>query len=932
MPILPSAVRKVLGSHGGRWPGLVALALVGALAVGLWFSRPQAQAQRERTRGLELAARGQYETAEPLLQRALQADANDFEVLEALARNRLAADKPQDALPYADRCCDLRKDSTGPLKLRVEVLRRVPHVPRAGADGMRVLELDPEDDAFRLDLAQWFRDVGRLGEAYDQARTSYERNPNNAPVVLLLAELAHARGDRQRPAEVLDKLAADQPLPPAAQLLRAVLYEEAGQLDRAIPLLRRAAAHPAQHREALYHLSSDLERTGHGPEAARLKEELRRLADGKPWFENVIAASGIDFQHVNGETPFNYIQESLGSGIAWIDYNNDGWPDLFCVQSGPLRPGDAKGPLPTHKLYRNNGDGTFTDVTEQVGLARSCYGMGCAVGDYDNDGFDDLVVTSFTGVTLYHNESDGHGGRRFVDVTARSGLNDPSWATSCAWGDIDGDGFLDLYVCNYCQVNFKDYPPCKDKDSGKRLVCEPHAFPAIAHQLFRNNRDGTFKDVTFESGILPVPAARGLVVLMADLDGHGLMDIYVGNDADPAYLFHNDGNGHFTEIAVQAGCAFGGNGENVAAMGVDAADVDGSGRPSLFVTNFQDRPNILFVNKGNFLFEDHNRDSGLGPPSLSRLGFGTVFFDADLDGHADIVVANGHIDPVYCGLFGVPYEQEAQLFLGDGRGHFRDVSALAGTYFKRRRVGRGVACADYDNDGRPDLAISHNGGRLALLRNLTPTNNNWVRLELVGDGKKSNRNAIGARVEIEYGDSKQVRFINGGGSYLSASERRLLVGLGAATRVDRVTVFWPSGGGKQEFRNLDPKQWYRLRQGQAKPELVPPLPAPHSARAGITPVSKAEAQPAPPAKVHVSKARAPSPEQRAREPAAYCLPKCSATCFRKMSACARSSFGAGCLLVRGGADTSGWTPVKSWKELSFETTWPADVMNIISTG
>jgi hypothetical protein len=452
-------------------------------------------------------------------------------------------------------------------------------------------------------------------------------------------------------------------------------------------------------------------------------------------------------------------------------------------------------------------------------LARACFGLGCAVGDFDNNGWDDLVVTWDGGMALYHNEPDGKGGRHFVDVTARAGLdNNPHMATSCAWGDIDGDGLLDLYVCNYVEVDFDHYPECKE--NGRPAICPPIYFRNVTHRLYRNNGGGRFTDVSSSSGIGTVTPAPGLAVIMTDLDGDGRLDIYVANDLKPSYLFHNQG-GRFVEKAVAQGCALDSLGSAMAGMGIDAGDLDGSGRPSLFVTNFQSRPNMLFLNRGNLRFQDASFASGLGAPSLSRLKFGTVFLDADLDGHLDVAVANGHVQRDNEQISGIPTAQEAQLFLGDGRARFRDVSAQAGEYFTQRYIGRGLAWADYDNDGRPDLVYSHVAGPVALLHNQTETTNNWLTLELVGDGKKSNRNAIGARVEIEYGGQRQVRFINGGGSYLSANERRVLAGLGSAGRAERVIVTWPSGR-KQEFRDLEARHWYRLSEGQEQAVVVTP--------------------------------------------------------------------------------------------------------------
>ena len=543
---------------------------------------------------------------------------------------------------------------------------------------------------------------------------------------------------------------------------------------------------------------------------------------GQPWFVDVTAKSGIDFRHHDPATPNLYIHETLGSGLGWIDYNNDGWPDLFIVQDGPALPSAAAIPGLTSKLYRNNGDGTFTDVTTETGLTHSGFGLGCAVGDFDNDGWDDLVVTYLGGMVLYHNEADGKGGRHFVDVTKHAKLdNDPHLATSCAWGDIDGDGLLDLYVCNYVELDFKNYPDCGTAPSGVRKICGPIYFPSVSHRLYRNQGDGTFADISVASGIAAAPLAPGLAVLMNDLDGDGKLDIYVANDLKPSYLFHNQGGGKFVEKAVLSGCGLDVSGTEMAGMGIDAGDLDGTGRPSLFVTNFQNRPNMLYLNRGGMRFQDASFASGLAAPSLPRLKFGVVFVDADLDGHLDIAVANGHVQRNNEKVNGTPTAQEAQLFSGDGRGHFRDVSAQSGQYFNERFIGRGLAWADYDNDGRPDLAFSHLGERIALLRNETDTNNNWLRLELEGDGKRSNRNAIGAKVEIEFNGQRQVHFINGGGSYLSANDRRILVGLGTAKRAESVRVTWPSGL-KQEFRDLEAKNWYRLQEGSEHAIQVTP--------------------------------------------------------------------------------------------------------------
>jgi hypothetical protein len=556
---------------------------------------------------------------------------------------------------------------------------------------------------------------------------------------------------------------------------------------------------------------------------------LRRAADAPSppaapvWFEDVGERAGVRFRHFDPATPLNQIPETMGSGVAWIDYDGDGWPDLFCVQAAPLPPA-APDPAHTHKLYRNNRDGTFADVTAAVGLDRAAFGTGVAVGDYDNDGFDDLLVTALGGLTLFHNVPDAAapGGRRFADVTAAAGLSDPHYATSAAWGDFDGDGGLDLYVCNYVEIDPARPVVCRQQGTGRVFQCAPTAYPATTHRLYRNNRDGTFADVSASAGVAAVPPAPGLGVVVVDLDGDGRPDIYVANDLSPAYLFRNKGGWAFEEVALRSGCGLGENGSRLAGMGVEAGDLDGTGRPSLFVTNFQSAPNAVFLNRGRLQFVDGSSASGLGPASLNRLKFGTALLDADLDGNLDIAVANGHVERGAREVLGVPYAQPAQLFVGDGGGRYRDASDGCGADFVRPRVGRGLARCDYDNDGRPDLALSGVGEPTAVLRNVADTGNGWVSLELLGDGRGSNRNAIGAVVRVEWAGAVRHHFVTGGGSYLSASDRRLALGVGpTATRLDRVTVRWPSGKA-QEFRDLPVRAFWRLHEGRAEPERVTP--------------------------------------------------------------------------------------------------------------
>jgi hypothetical protein len=546
---------------------------------------------------------------------------------------------------------------------------------------------------------------------------------------------------------------------------------------------------------------------------------------GVPWFEDATAAAGVSFTHFDSATAMHYLPEVMGSGVGWIDYDGDGWPDLFCVQAGPIRPAEHRGPLPTHKLYRNNRDGTFTDVTDRVGLNKSGYGMGVAVGDYDNDGFDDLVVTYLGGIALFHNVADPRapGGRRFEDATAASKLANPHWGTSCGWADIDGDGRLDLYVCNYVRIDLDDYKTCFNSDVNQVYACPPTVFPTVAHKLFRNNGDGTFADVTAASGIAGTQKGAGLGVVLVDLDGDGKIDIYVANDMGPAHVYQNQGGGKFAERGAYSGAALMAGGRFMAGMGVAAGDLDGTGRPSLLVANYQNEPTMVFLNAGKLTFRDWTHPSGLGPATTRTLGFGIELFDADLDGNLDVALANGHVVRNSAAIFKAPYEQEAQLLVGDGKGHFREVSDKAGAYFREKFVGRGLAACDYNNDGLPDLAFANNAGPLKLLRNATRTPNHWVRLDLVGNGTTSNRSAIGARVEVEAAGRKLVRFVHGGGSYLSAGDRRLVVGLGAAEKAERVTVVWPDGT-REEFRDLAAGRGWRHTQGKGAAEPAATAP------------------------------------------------------------------------------------------------------------
>jgi hypothetical protein len=494
--------------------------------------------------------------------------------------------------------------------------------------------------------------------------------------------------------------------------------------------------------------------------------------------------------------------------------------DLFLVQGSTFDRAPPS-PLPTCKLYKNLGGGKFQDVTERAGLGHVGCGQGVAVGDIDNDGFPDLFVTCYGKPNvLYHNVSDGHGGRRFEDITAAAGLADhPNWkqyqnySTSAAFLDYNNDGKLDLFVCSYVRVDLdlKNYPECRDKQ-GKRDACAPLAFQGTSCILYRNNGNLTFTDVSHEAGI-DEPTAKALGVVALDLDDDGLIDIFVANDSVPNFFFHNLGGGRFESIGLISGCAVNLAGRPQAYMGVDADDLDGDGLPDLFSTAFARETNTFFRNRGHCHFLDMTHGSGLGPPSWWPLGFGTCFLDAARSGGLDIVVANGHVSR-NVDEDGEPnntFRQKAQFYFNDGKGHFHHISSQVGAYFQERHVGRGLAACDYDNDGRMDLAFNNSGEAAVLLHNESTTPYHWIRLDLVGT--KSNRDAVGAKVTVHAGSRTLVRHRKGGGSYCSSGDPRLLIGLGAERKVGEVEIRWPSGF-VQKIGPLEVDAGYKVVEGE----------------------------------------------------------------------------------------------------------------------
>ena len=519
-------------------------------------------------------------------------------------------------------------------------------------------------------------------------------------------------------------------------------------------------------------------------------------------FKDITRQAGIQFVHNNSAHGKKYLPETMGPGCAFIDYDNDGYPDILLVNGKDLEPSARQTTL---KLYHNNGNGTFTDVTAKSGLAVEMFGLGVAVGDFDNDGFDDIFVTALGPSHLFRNTGKG----TFVDVTKSTGLMGPNeFSTGAAWVDYDRDGKLDLVVGNYVQWTAKSDIYCT-LDGTKKSYCTPEAYKGASVRLWHNLGNGRFEDATAKAGLFDT-TSKSLGIAISDVNGDGWPDIVIANDTQPNKLYINDGHGKFTEAAVGAGIAFSEDGVARAGMGIDAVDYDRSGRPSILVSNFSNQMMALYHNEGNALFVDEAPRSEVGRKSLLTLGFACFFFDYDLDGWQDIFVNNGHIENEIEKIQKrVKYAQPAHLFHNDGHGKFSDATPKVGPAFSVPRVGRGAAYADIDNDGDLDLLITTNGGPAVLLRNDGVTNKS-LRVRLWG--VKSNRDGIGAVVTVKSGGEQQSLTLRSGSSYLSASELVLTFGLGNKTQADELQVAWPSGQ-VDRLKNVAAGETITIREG-----------------------------------------------------------------------------------------------------------------------
>jgi enediyne biosynthesis protein E4 len=532
-----------------------------------------------------------------------------------------------------------------------------------------------------------------------------------------------------------------------------------------------------------------------------------------PFAEIPAAASGIQFVHTAGSSPEKYLPESTGAGCAFLDYDDDGWMDIYLVNSGPCDFFTPPHPL-RNALYRNDRDGTFTDVTEKAGVGGGGYGMGVAVGDYNGDGLPDLYVTQYGRSILYRNNGDG----TFTDVTEKAGVAAPGWSSSAVWFDYDNDGRLDLFVCRFVDFDKSKHHRCGAPNipalAGQNEYCYPKVYSPKPSWLFHNNGDGTFTDVSQEMGIGDNPG-KAWGVVAADINNDGWMDLFVANDTVANFLFMNRKGKRFEEVGFTSGVAYGEGGKARSGMGVDAADFDQDGWVDLFVTNMDHEFYAIYNNRHDETFDDISAKTGIANVTQLVSGWGLRFFDYDNDGDLDLFIANGHPDDLIEKIYPTVTYREAPLLFHRENGGFKNVSPDSGPIFKKAMASRGLAIGDFDNDGAIDALISNNNETPVLLRNNIGAQNHWLGLNLVGT--KCNRDAIGARVSYQAGDLKRSRMKVGGGSYLSSHDPRMVLGFGQRPKIDVLEVKWPQPSTLVErFTDLPVNRYITIVEGQGK--------------------------------------------------------------------------------------------------------------------
>lgn len=522
-----------------------------------------------------------------------------------------------------------------------------------------------------------------------------------------------------------------------------------------------------------------------------------------PNFVDVTSALGVDFRHAASHTSRKYLIETMGSGVALFDYDNDGRLDIFAVNGAPIDDPTPKGTVPEktgpkywNRLYHQKQDGSFEDVTEKAGLQGTGYGMGVAVGDYDNDGYEDLYATAYGGNRLYHNNGDG----TFTDVSGKAGVGGRGWSTSAAWVDLDNDGLLDLVVLRYMQWDFDDIW-CGQRRERYRSYCTPDVFHPISPLVYHNDGKGHFTEIAQKAGL--AIAGKGLGIALADYDRDGRVDLFIANDSMAQFLYHNKGGGTFEEVGMMAGVAFDGEGHSFAGMGVDFADYNNDGLPDLLVTDLANQMYAVYLSNCDGGFSNDTYSSGIGRITMLHSGWGIRFFDYDNDGWKDLLIAQGHdLDTIELTFPNLHYREPMLLARNTGKG-FENVSAKAGSIFQKAWVGRGLAIGDIDNDGRLDAVVMTNDGPLYVLHNATVSQNHWLSLRLVG--RVSNRDAIGAEVKVVTAKGSQFATVTTTSSYLSASDKRVHFGLGTESFAEIVEIHWPSGT-KQMLKHVSGDQ------------------------------------------------------------------------------------------------------------------------------
>ncbi len=765
------------------------------------------------------------------LSRAGQLAPGDDRVWLGKANLALRENAIEQAGQWLDRCLKIRPDDAAVWRARLDwgMAADRPDVVREAFNRLA------EDSLPAVALgrtAAW--SAARAGDAAAEAEALENLiaiDPENTAPLDRLAELAIKAGRPERALELRKKRAEidqvrlrfqelfkrDQPVRDAVELARLATrlgrvfesrayYAIALGTDPDLPEARSALAAPPVPPSMRGDTARFL-RAEPPPRANAAREPAAAVR-----FDDSAPASGLKFTFNNGETSIHQIVEVSSGGIGVLDYDGDGWLDVYAIQGGPFPPPpDAR---PADRLFRNRGDGSFEDVTTKTGIDKipGGYGHGVTVGDYDNDGRPDLFLTRWRSYTLLHNE----GGARFRDVTARAGLaGDRDWPTSAAFADLDQDGDLDLYVCHY--LNWDAIHPrlCKDPARGAYISCDPRTADALPDHLFRNDA-GSFHDISKQAGITDADG-RGFGVVAVDVDEDGLVDLYVANDMSENYLFKNLGGMRFEERGLAAGVACNAQGGRQAGMGVAAGDLDRDGKVDLLVTNFYNESTTFFHNLGECTFADHTSVSGLALASKTRLGFGIVLLDADNDGRLDLLTANGHVNDYRPEI---PYQMPFQLLLGAEKGRLVDVSRQAGEPFQTPHIGRGVAACDLNNDGRVDAVAVLHGEPLVLLHNQTQAGHS-ITIQL--EGTRSNRDGVGAKLELTTQAGRQSAWRTGGGSFLSTSDPRLHFGLGKEDRAQSLVVRWPSGQ-VDRFENLAAGKIYRIQEGSKTPVGIPDQP------------------------------------------------------------------------------------------------------------